>query len=122
MLAALLGDAFEDALRAPVGRVLESLVDSLAFEAEHVVELLLDVLEDVVEAVALELLLTLLAEPLHQLLEPGELAPVAVAPALTQQAAQRRLEIPAVKDVLAQPVEERIGVVAEWVLASRPRR
>jgi len=120
VLATLLGDAFEDPLRAAVGRALEPLVDPLAFEPEHVVELFLDVLEDVVEAVALELFLTLFAKALHQLLEPGELAPIAVAPALAEQPAQRRLEIPAVKDVFAQPVEERVGVVAERVLGAVP--
>ena len=99
---------------------LQPLVDALALEPEHVVELLLDVLEDVVEAVALELLLALLAQPLHQLLEAGELAPVAVAPALAQQAAQRGLEVPAVEDVLAEPVEERVGIVAEWILRAVP--
>ena len=121
MLAPLLRDAFEDALRASVGCVLEPLVDALALEPQHVVELLLDVLEDVVQAVALELLLALLAQSLHQLLEAGELAPVTVAPSLAQQPAQRGLEIPAVKDVFAEPVEERVGVVAEWILRSRPR-
>ena len=120
VLAALLGDALEDPLRAPVGGVLEALVDALALEPQHVVELLLDVLEDVVEAVPLELLLALLAQPLHQLLEAGELASVAVAPALAEQAAQRRLEVPAVEDVLAQPVEERVGVIAERILGAVP--
>src|SRR4029077_3747620 len=84
------------------------------------VELFLDVLEDVVEAVSLELLLTLLAQALHQLLEAGELASVAVSPSLAEQAAQRRLEVPAVKNVLAQPVEERVGIIAEWILGSIP--
>ena len=120
MLAPLARDALENALRALVGRVLQALVDALALEPEHVVELLLDVLEDVVEAVALELLLTLLAQPLHQLLEPGELASVAVAPSLAQQPAQRRLEIPAVKDVLAQAVEERVRLIAERILRAVP--
>ena len=66
------------------------------------------------------MLLTLLAQPLHQLLETGELAPIAVAPALAQQAPERGLEVPAVKDVLAQTVEERVGVIAEWVLGAVP--
>ena len=120
VLAPLLRDAFEDALRASIGCVLEPLVDALALEPQHVVELLLDVFEDVVEAVPLELLLTLFAQAFHQLLKSGELPPVAVAPALAQQAAQRSLEIPAMEHVLAQPVEERIGVVAEWVLRAVP--
>ena len=107
--------------RSSVART-HALVDPLTLEPQHVVELLLDVLEDVVEAVPLELLLTLFAQPLHQLLEAGELPPIPVAPALAQEAAQRGLEVPAVEDVLAQAVEERVGVIAERVLGAVPHR
>src|SRR5439155_5827915 len=121
-LAALARHPRENAMRALIVGALQALLDAPALEAQDVVQLLLDVLEHVVQAEPLQLLLATPAQLLHHLLEAGETAALAVPPALAEQAPQRCLEIPAVKHVLAQPVEERGGVVTERVLRAIPDR
>ena len=120
LLAALGRDALEDSAGGFVAHGLEPLVDAAAFLAQHRIELLFDVLEDRVEVVALELLLTTPAQPLHHLLEPVEAIALAITPALAEQPAERRLEVPAMKDVLAETIEERVGFVAERILCPVP--
>ncbi len=67
-------------------------------------------LEQPVQVVPLELLLSLLPELVQEVLQAPKLTPLAVLESLAQQTAQRRLEVPAVINILRQPGEQLTGV------------
>ena len=104
-------------------RVAHPPLDALALGLQDVVELLLDVVEHRGEIVAVELLLALPAQPVEQILEPGEVGPVRVLRAALEEAPERAPRIAVRQEIVGHRVEELIGVeIVERCRASRPSR
>ena len=105
-------------------RPVQSLLDAGPLLRDDLLELAPDVAEDVAELEPLAQLLATADEPIHQVLEPGQVGPrrVAAAPAALHQAAQRLGEVALGHDVVGQRLEDLVGVEVGDLLAAVPAR
>ena len=120
------GDVAQHRTESRVGvgtrRLVEPSLDAGPLLGDDLLELTPDVAEDVVELVALEHLLALALESLHQVLEPGEVAPggIAVAPAALHQPAERLGDVAFGHDVVGEGIEDLVGIEVGRRTGCRP--
>ena len=107
---------------ARLAGLVDPAVDPFALLLDDLVEPPGDVVVDATEVVAVEHLLALLAELVEHLAQALEVAAVAVVEALLHRAAQRRVEIAVVEQVVGQLAEQRVGVEVEAGLGAVPAR
>ncbi len=86
----------------------------------HLVELLGDLVERPAEVAAVELLLATLAQALHELAQALDLLAVGAAEPRGEQAAQRRVGVAVVEQVVGELGEQRVDLVLEPGLRSVP--
>ena len=117
----LVGDLLA-ALVAALARLPSELVEALALHVEHLAERLGDLLVHAAEVVALELVAPAPAQPLHEVAHAHDLLVVPVAEALLHHAAQRRVQVAVVEQVVGDLLEHRLGVEVEADLRAVPLR
>src|SRR5690606_13118859 len=117
--ADLVGDLLA-ARAAGLARLAGQLVEALALQVHHLAQALGDLLVDAPEVVLLQALLALLAEPLHEVPQPHDVVALAVAEALLHEAAQRRVEVTVVEQVVGDLLEDGVGVEVEADLRAVP--
>jgi hypothetical protein len=108
------------ALVARVACLLRELVDAGPLHLDDIAQLLGDVVVDAAEVVALELVATTPAEPLEELADAREPLAVLVAEARLEHAAQCRVEITVVQQVVGDLGEDAVGVELEADLGAVP--
>ena len=105
-----------------VGGLLGQRLEPGALLGDHLVELLGDLVEGAAEVVALELLLAPLAQALHELAQALHLLAVGRSEARVEHAAQRRVGVTVVEQVVGELDEEAVDVVLEPRLGAVPAR
>ncbi len=123
LLAALVGDIFDELLAPLVAGsrgLVDATVDPFTLHVDDLVELLRDVVVDAAEVAVLELLPAPFAQFLQHLAQTHELLVVAIAEALLHEAAERRVEVTVVEQVVAHLVEQLLGVEIEARLTAIP--
>ena len=116
-------DVVGDLLATLVARLAGVVGERLqpgALLGHHLVELLGDLVERPPEISALELLLAPLAQALHELAQSLDLLAVGPAEARGEQAAQRRVGIAVVEQVVGELGEEGVDLVLEPGLGAVP--
>ena len=116
-------DLVGDLLAAGVARLAGlagQLVEPGPLGVEDLAERLGDLLVDAPEVVLLELVPPPPPQPLHQVAHAHELLAVAVLEALLHQAAQGRVQVAVVEEVVGDLLEDRLGVEVEADLGAVP--
>ena len=108
------------ALVAGLARLLGQLVEPAALHVQHLAQGLGDLLVDAPEVVLLEAVAALAPQALHEVAHAHELLAVAVPEALLHEAAQGRVQVPVVQEVVGDLLEDRLGVEVEADLGAVP--
>ena len=123
LAATLRGEVLDDLLAPPVPRLLrlvDATFDSLALTVDNVVEPLGDIVVYTAEVARLQLLTPALLESLKHLAQTHELFAVAVAQTLLQHAAERRVDVVVVDEIVGHLRQQRVGIEVEAGLGAVP--